>query len=220
MPLDTKNKIFFIHIPKTGGSSVRELLGIEKPEKPTEQRRILFGNAKEGHYSRHGAICYHHMTLKELLKKGLITEELLDEYYNIAFTRNPYTRLLSEYFFRDQPGGTFKRFVKDILFPNYKKGALHHFYFNHLVPQHEYIFLNDEPVTDFLGSYETLTDSIDILREEIAYHKGLKTQKKIPHHKKTGSFKKNMDKFYDRETLDMVNEVYEQDFSLLGYKIK
>ena len=75
-------KIIFIHIPKTAGSSIEHLLRDEG------RYELDFIGVRNGRSTHH----YMGIELKMILK------DLYPKYYKFSFVRNPYDRLISEYF--------------------------------------------------------------------------------------------------------------------------
>ena len=73
------HKFVFIHIPKTGGSSI-ETLFLGKP-----QRRWA---PEINHY-------FQHATAAEL-RNRLMNRDNFDRYFKFAFVRNPWDRIVSE----------------------------------------------------------------------------------------------------------------------------
>jgi chondroitin 4-sulfotransferase 11 len=82
MPYNDQLKTVFLHIPKTGGTTIKRMLGIrqfnsENPELiPSPQ----------------------HLTCALLRTK--MGGEKYDSYFKFTFIRNPWSRLVSEYFWR------------------------------------------------------------------------------------------------------------------------
>ena len=86
MPLFFEDNIFFIHIPKTGGSSIEKFL-------ESNGRKMSF-NCENGDIS----VNYHspqHMTFREIEKMGLD----LPGFKFFTILRDPVQRTISEYFY-------------------------------------------------------------------------------------------------------------------------
>lgn len=103
MPLNHKLKVLFIHIPKTGGTSIIQMLDMT-----TQSQMNYSGNIKRypiihkaylpffstGEYSNLLTRPPQHFTLKELKR---ILGNSVDDYYKFSVVRNPYARIASEY---------------------------------------------------------------------------------------------------------------------------
>jgi len=187
-----KHKCIFVHIPKTGGISVARAL-----------------------FDQRGG----HMTARYY--KQLFGVFTFNKYFSFAFVRNPYSRLFSAYNFLMEGGyderdkkwaaeniihyETFHEFVKKWLDREniYKK--------NHFVPQSHYVCnQNFEIQVDFIGRFEKL--NVDF--QEICNK--LNIDSKLPHYN-SSSTKKNWRTFYDKQTLKMVEDIYQKDFEAFGY---
>lgn len=85
MPVNYKNKIIFVHIPKCGGTSVEVFFNMRNKESLYSTDENVINNVK---YS------LQHLTpnlIKELIP------DIYDDYTKFTIIRNPYERVLSEY---------------------------------------------------------------------------------------------------------------------------
>jgi hypothetical protein len=83
-----KHRFIFIHIPKTAGTSIEEVLRDE-----TCQLR-----SREWDKARVPHTPLNHLTLQELADYGTLTPAQLRSYFKFCFVRNPWDRLISEIF--------------------------------------------------------------------------------------------------------------------------
>lgn len=190
-----KRKFVFIHIPKTGGSSVASS-GIKK------KCRV------KGHNSRHP---------KYPLFKDMPPDK--DVFY-FAFVRNPWDRLVSSFFYL-KGGGNQKRDAAD--FKKYFGGAQSFssllknwddFFANqiHFKPQYQWICDKEGDVTlDFVGHFENLQEDFNIVCDKIGIQ-----PRKLPHRNKTEH--KHYSEYYTDETRELVAEKYAKDIEHFGYK--
>jgi len=200
MPIFNINnkRVLFIHIPKTGGTSIENWLS----------------NFGEMQFYQPGIPTFmkctpQHLTLNDC--NVLFSEGFFDIIF--AIVRNPYHRLLSEYFFRtaDQLK-TFKRRVDFsdwlVLHLNEAQTNKHHLD-NHFRPQ-----------TDFIGEQMKIFKLEDGLEKVISYLKKelkIRTSKKIQLLNKSKAKKKLS---WSVEALNMVNRFYKNDFEQLKYQIQ
>tara|TARA_B110000483_G_C18100238_1_gene505533 strand:+ start:292 stop:699 length:408 start_codon:yes stop_codon:yes gene_type:complete len=89
-----------------------------------------------------------------------------NDYFKIAFIRNPYDRALSKYFHHKKiDGGTkSEQLAKQLDFNEWiKNGGLS--VFN---PQYEYIYDNETNLCDFIGRFENLQEDYNFLKNKFS----------------------------------------------------
>jgi hypothetical protein len=191
-----KQKVIFIHIPKSAGASMSEFLAV----KPTNN--------------------VHHKDLAILtnIKKGMYTD-----YFKFAIVRNPFARLVSVYghyigggnksqhdrsiqeIFRALKYSGFVRNINNLssIIPSYEQD-LHPC----IMSQYEYICDNNGDVLlDYIIYFERLQEGVDYIGER------LNIQREFPHRNNSGSQHKYQD-FYTQELIDIVAGQYRKDISL------
>jgi len=190
MPIDFTHKAIFIHIPKTGGRAVSQLMGIQK-----DVRKNLY--CKE----------LTHMTLP-MIKKHVDTKG----YYVFTFVRDPYTRITSEYSWRmrnimspvfQEPVAYRLSFAAymELLLERWDKLSSVWNERCHVVPQVEY--LNDR-VNIF--RFEKIESECDVLKRMFGIDKGLQKVNPgvaLPQH--------------TERTREITRLLYRDDFKRLGY---
>jgi len=196
-------KFIFIHIPRTGGTSIETIFkkryGVSIPER--KHRTILF--------------------YKE--NPSYTNEE--KQYRSFTFIRNPWVRtvslfLLAKMLDRDHPlrpytFNGFKGFVLELpkIMSNpksYKPNV-----YKSVRPMYDFIMnKNDELVIDWVGQYEYYLEDWDTINSKIGV-----PPIKLPRVKYTrGSNIDNIDGFYTSKQLkDIVAEVYKEDIEFFGY---
>lgn len=159
MPIHHKYKILFIHIPKTGGSSIETFFNMTKIE------NLYYGNE----IGELDGVRYalQHMTAFHLKYLDLASK-YFDDYFKFAFVRNPYERVLSEYFGQD------KRTRVDFDLDLYKKwfDETHSIIdTDHKLPQYEFVYDKEgRQLVDFIGRFETIKDDFGKILSQIDYH--------------------------------------------------
>lgn len=126
MPLSPKYKLVFIHIPKTGGTSIEEFF--------RENGGCLYWERKK-QYNGHSI---QHCTYQELKELGLVPEG----YRIFTVIRHPYERFLSDYnYYRtlDRFDGDILSFAKKFFgepegFDNHNKSIFHFLEVNGKIP--------------------------------------------------------------------------------------
>lgn len=189
----------FLHIPKTGGTSIESWLAdvystpaqyLSKEKHPNEE-------STPQHFG------YHKL-------KGLVGE-VNQPLFTFAIVRNPYHRLESEFFYRLQakyinlgPGAEtmFSAWVCDML----QKVKTHpHMLDNHLQPQ-VYYYHKDLTMYKFEDGFEAIVQSISAQLGVVAPHSlaAKKVSKKKP-------------VVWSNQAIAMVNSAYKADFTTFDY---
>lgn len=207
MPVNHEHKILFVHIPKTGGQTVCKILNIPK------------GSKKHYYWkSDKNEIDYGHATIKQLSE--LIN---LDDYYKFTFIRNPYDRLVSEYFFRIKnisaknsvlklkQKTSFNEFVKQVYELHKRRFNSKHYFITHYIPQYDYINIDGDIKVDDVYRYEEFENNVRKIINEF----NLKDE--IPKKNISKNKKSDYMEYYNMETKKMVNEIYETDFFRFNY---
>ena len=192
-----KARSLFIHIPKTGGISIRN---------------SLYGYREFGH-----------MSLAECQR--ILPTWVLKRYFKFAFVRNPWDRLCSAYCFLKSGGinpgdkswaakhlaryASFEEFVCSKALDN---PAI--FRFMHFRPMCEYLM--PQPGTqlpmDFIGFYENLTEDFDFIRQSLGIAASLE------HLNATRMLAgKDYRDLYTGKMIDLGARFYAQDIRAFGY---
>ena len=194
-----KYKCIFVHIPKTGGTSIENVLG-DSADQP-----VSGGSA-------HDPITHY----KEKYS------EHFDQYFKFSIVRNPWDRTLSIFNYLSnggnqsevglniakEIGNDFKKFCKNILVAEQCSTALT----LHLRSQWQYLNLPAASKFDFIGRFETLEEDY----ENIAYKLGITA--KLPHTRKTPHLP--YWNYYDEECITIVQERYAKDVAQWEYKFE
>jgi hypothetical protein len=84
VPVDHDQKLLFIHVPKTGGTTILTLLGLWKEERSPDLH-TLFGDL--------GPLDLQHLTVAQA--RQFLTPAEFAAYFKFAFVRNPWDRAVS-----------------------------------------------------------------------------------------------------------------------------
>lgn len=193
-----KNKAaIFIHIPKSAGVSIYKSLF------DTDS----FGHVPLTHYQKN-------MSKKEF-----------DSSYKFTFVRNPYDRLHSAYTYLKQGGRKrpidleySKRIKKVDSFEEFVLKSLKDdniWHMQHFKPQVEYLKDMGNTINlNFIGKFESLESDFNYVASK------LNVNKKLGVLNKTKADRKNYMTYYSQEMLQLVNDLYHDDFQSLGYQKK
>jgi hypothetical protein len=222
MPVSHKHNAIFVHIPKTGGTTVFEKLGIEK------NNASLYGIFKDGEsYKLTGTPCSILQHLNILQIKKLVGKNCFDNYFKFAFVRDPYTKAVSTYFYQKAMDNEHILFKRDMSFGDFVENLYDNFHllYNnkiishngacHFLPQSDFIFdKKGGLLADYIGRFENfefhlcyicyildihwdIDDGTDILNKGIYDHAS---------------------NFYDVKTKKLVHSMYKTDFENFNYK--
>ena len=203
------NQFIFVHIPKTGGTSVEALLlkqegvGIENSNLPLsaltrdQQRRYRVGRNSRQHWPL-GRFPYRYQR----------------KYFCFTFVRNPWDLMVSEFLYVMRVDGLppvdsdalsspafqegFKRFIRS------GKGERYH-----LRPQHRFINRH----MDFIGRFENLQQDFEAVSERI----GLPLEK-LSH--RNQSVRGHYSGYYDDESRALVSKKFRKDIELFGFSFR
>ena len=183
MAVSHKDKLVFIHIPKTGGTSISSALNLNPP---TQRRHLSYPS------------------LKSKFKKDI------SKYFSFTFVRNPWDRVVSEFFWR-----------KSCVHLNTKKLSLEQFVYKikdmknpHLASQHSFIIDNQgKKLVDFIGRFEFLEKDF-----KTACNKANLSERKLPCKNKTKH--RHYTEYYNNNTRDIIAEKYAKDIEYFNYKFE
>ena len=189
--INHKDKFIFVHIPKTGGTSIESLFIKNADIKDVPEKHSM---ARD------------------------IDSELLEKYYTFTFVRNPWDRMVSYYKFRIKRsfdmyshGESFKEWISFICSNNAQQIKAYQFNLA-IKDQYEYIVnKTNEIIIDFVGKFENFQQDFDIACDRI----GIPRQE-LPHINKTDHL--HYTEYYDDETRSIVAEKYSKDIKYFGYK--
>lgn len=197
MPLSFNENLIFIHIPKTGGTTVQKVLGLEhfyneRPKKfPSPQ-----------HYT--------YSDLRNLLGDSI------DDWFSFSFVRNPYSRIFSEWKWRktltdrtmrvDIGFEAFVYYIREEYLRNEEAGD------NHWRPQSDFI----DPNINFIGRFENFEKDFSKILERIYIYPDIGRKRKIPNLNRTTSGGDYRDAYYSY-TKKEVENLYQKDLDTFGY---
>lgn len=209
-----KHKCIYVHIPKTGGSSINHLLLPIKHE-----RKHLIGNYRSRFQPMEWGL--QHLRASYIL--GELGYEIFNKFFKFSFVRNPWDKLVSQYFYtsavvrhelREWVGitidSTFEEYITKLY--NSNPLVLTHPHWAH---QHEFLYdLKGNQMVNFIGKFENFQEDYnqicDILKIE---------RTELPQINKSSPRKeKHYTEFYNDKTRKMVETIYKKDIEIFQYK--
>jgi len=207
----TKHKIniLFIHIPKTGGSSLETYFS--KTYKISLSSSSIYGGLSPATMKKYNITnTLQHLTYQKIIEckslfRGFSMTMLESNFKIITIVRNPYDRLVSDLFYHKYINNNIvvtidiiKKYVADNCD-------------NHSLPQHKFINENDINKNDIvILRTESLND--DMIKLGFADFNDLKINTNGCQNRKT-----YID-YLNRECIDYINDYYDNDFILFGYE--
>ncbi|AUS05843.1 sulfotransferase family 2 domain-containing protein [Pseudotamlana carrageenivorans] len=224
MPYSKKHNTLFIHIPKCAGKSFEVALGITSKREVNKYKwrsninrfgklilkKTLDKKALPRLWGVHDiTLAMQHLTYAEIELLNLIDTETLNNSIKVAIVRNPYDRAVSSYHHMGQGYNSFLDFLQNY----YAAPSRDHNALAHKRPQID--FLRDKEgniVVENLIRFENLQEDFKTFKKNY----NIKTAE-IPH---IGQQRKESSyiNFYNSETKKLVEEIFNSDFKLLGYK--
>lgn len=197
-------KCIFIHIPRTGGSSIEDVIW---PGERTEAD--LWMGFVGPYHNKHQTGGLQHLLATQV--RDELGEQCFDAYFKFSFVRNPWDRAVSQYmltcrrpdlrqYIGMHDNDSFKRYLELIARREHVQWA----------PQHR--FLHDAGgnlLVDYVGRFERLE------RDAALVFLRLGLDAKLPHSHATERLP--IDEYYDDEAVATVAAMYERDIELLGY---
>lgn len=184
-------RCIFIHIPKTGGQSIYQSL--------FETKRS-------------------HIDLKYFEAHN---PRLFNEYFKFAFVRNPYSRLVSSFFYTVQAKDhnlnwvnkdlkndrDFPRFLSALNQSAFRQKVLTHPNFR---PQHKFVTnLNGNVALDYTGRFENIGSDFEFLSDKLSIVHKLAHRNKSDH--------ESPENYFNPDSLKLINDMYAIDFEIFGY---
>ena len=185
--INYKHKFIFVHVPKTAGRIIENYL-------------LNFDSIRE--WQPHHPITDYIKRVKNF-----------NSMFKFSFVRNPYEKLLSEYFyFRKKDGCNCKRNF-DTHYNTFKKFVISDAVENCSWKNHStlQIEMANPKYMNFIGRFENLQEDFNTVCDKIGI-----PRKKIQHRNKTEH--KHYTEYYDEETKQFVAEKYAKDIEYFGYK--
>ncbi len=199
--ISLKNRFLFIHVPKTGGNSIQNILS-----RHSDDKIVILNNMQDGKERfevRYANTQLHkHSSLQDY---RIVFGSRINELYKFVTIRNPWDRAISFYFspHRGEVEWDKKSFLQ--------------FVSSNVKPLRHYLQLeaNDSFVSnvDFIIKYESLENDFRRVLEIIKVKMEL-----LPHRNK--STRKHYTHYYDSELIDFIHDAFLEDIQLGGYKYK
>ncbi|RLB44268.1 MAG: sulfotransferase [Deltaproteobacteria bacterium] len=215
MLISLKYKFIFVHIAKTGGTSIRAALRYYKWTDP--YRIPFFLCSRLSALTGHKIACKIPRHAKIITAYEMLPREIFDQLFKFAFVRNPWDLQVSSYhhIMRERPHllkgiNSFQDFLKWKLDPD---RPYHYIIDTSIELQSDYLVdLNGKVIVDFIGRYENLQQDF----VEACNRIGI-SPKRLPH-KRQAKDRKPYQEYYTDETAELIAQHFHKDIDMFGYK--
>ncbi len=215
MLLSPGHGFLFVHIAKTGGTSVRAALNRQRWRDPWYWP--IFLCARFSHLSGHRLALKLPRHAKIIAAKELLPREVFNGLFKFAFVRNPWDLQVSSYHHirRERPqylGGhdNFTDFLRWKLDP--ERPYQYHIETS-IERQSDYLIdLNGCPCVNFIGRYEQLADDFS----RVCRRLGLKCSP-LPHRRRAADRDSDYRSYYTDDTAEWIAQHFARDIAWFGY---
>ena len=209
-------KAIFIHIPKTGGSYIAEILSKNYGFKSYYLQRLdhkIFCLGKDESVDKHenkihGTLMYY-KTSPYINKIMNMDDNKWNTYFIFTFVRNPYDRIVSGWNYVNKYNIPFKKYI------NIGNNVNAYDYWHVFMSQIRHIISNNGKIrADYIGKFEDLESNLRYVLNKLGFHRiihklFLKNEKKH----------KNYKLYYeDTSIIQKVNIIVEEDLKNLDYE--
>jgi hypothetical protein len=216
MLLSPKYQFLFVHIAKTGGTSIRAALETLRWRDPWYYPMFLC--SRLSHLSGHRLATKLPRHAKVIAAQELLPKEFFDGLFKFAFVRNPWDLQVSSFHHlrRERPQllighDSFEQFLRYKLDP--ARPYQYHLDTS-ITPQTDYLIdLKGQIIVDFIGRYERLHDDFNAACARIGI-----TPPALPHARKSRDRQQDYRGYYTDATAELVAQHFARDIALLNYQ--
>jgi hypothetical protein len=202
----------FVHVPKTAGSSLSRAL-----------TDCAFDPGAPPNYDLCWGWCpirqvwLQHLTLQQMVDYKFVSRQEVDSLFIFAIVRNPYSRVLSDFYFLRrnleyrgsfadmlEAHGPWRALLSDRTTSSYRG--------DHPRAQIDYVTLDGKVAVDHVGRHEALDGTLAILHDN-----GIIQNRTLPR-SNTQSYRfQHYSHFYSNQEIRNVTDIYGHDLSSFGY---
>ena len=205
--ISRSRKCIFVHIPKTGGTSVEDLIW---PDKTARTEGELWGGLIDKHRNKYQTGGLQHLLARQILLE--VGKEEFSGCFSFAMVRNPWDKAVSQYIFMDKredlrqiagmkKGDSFKKYLSLIPKKTHVQWA----------PQIDFTHdANGGQLVNYIGRFESFAETVHHVLGVL----GMQADA-IPHEKR-GS-RRPYQEYYDAEAREMLGEMYAADIDTFAY---
>ena len=210
-----KNKLIFIHIPRTAGSTVENFLWKYEDDLKRTSKNLWMGFVtKYNNEFQTGGL--QHLTTNHVTK---IYPKEMSEYFTFAFVRNPFTRIVSQYLYTLNHRADLQEYLGIDYNAPYEKYLEKIDKIDHVqwMPMHKFLLdESDNLKVKFVGRQENFkNDFLKVLKKiNISYNDDFLIQNKSNNNIIYKDFYKN------RANIEFIEKKYKKDLEFFNYTFK
>ncbi|MCA9216817.1 MAG: sulfotransferase family 2 domain-containing protein [Planctomycetales bacterium] len=208
MLISFEKRFLFVHVPKTGGTSMRAVLQKHADPQDSAVNRLLESVGISVNHFLGSYRSYRFRTHERLaVVNRRLPNPVFAELFKFGFVRDPWELLPSMYrFIRKTPHHKRHRAVSQMCFPTFIEFAIA----KKLANQKRLIANSrGEILLDFVGKFERLEADFARVREKLGIRRGL------PH--LNGTKQKTVAAYYDSATVRRIQSAFADDIETFGY---
>ena len=214
MILSLRYKFLFVHIAKTGGTSIRAALRWYRWKDPYRIPQFLCSRISSLSHHRLGCKIPRHA--KGVAAYEMLPRDLFNELFKFAFVRNPWDLQVSSYHHIQRERPHLLKGIKDFeAFLRWKLDPARPYQYiidTSIELQSEYLIdLNGNIIVDFIGRYERLEEDFQEACDRI----GIKAPK-LPHRRQAKD-RTAYQEYYTDEAVELIARHFRRDVEMFGY---
>jgi len=214
MLMSNRYNFLYVHIAKTGGTSIRKSLSRLRWRDPLYIPQFIC--ARLDHLTGHRIGAKFPRHAKAIAAQEMLPRELYSRLFKFAFVRNPWDLQVSSFHHirRERPdalGGItdFKEFMRFKLDP--QRPYQYHIDTS-IELQSDYVKdLHGQVILDYIGRYERLQDDFNHI------YARLKLRPEVLPHKRKATDRSDYRRYYDDATAELVATRFKADIDTFGY---
>lgn len=200
-------RCIFVHIPKTGGTSIEDLIW---PDMALRSESDLWMGFVDPYHNKYQTGGLQHLLARQI--RSEVGADVFESYFKFSIVRNPWDKAVSQFAYMSQrkdlmdyigmqPGDCFKKYLELISRKKHVQWE----------PQVSFVFDdNGDSLVDHIGRLESFTQSVTRIMSRLGI-----TTTAIPHSNK-GQRNAYQD-YYDTESEEWVRAMYADDVQTFGY---
>jgi hypothetical protein len=217
MLLSYRYNFLFVHIAKTGGTSVRAALSGLRWHDPIYW--LMWPAQRLSHLTGHRTVTKFPRHAKVIAAKEMLPAEIFAKLYKFAFVRNPWDLQVSSYHHIRRERGDVMAHIKS--FPEFIRWKLdparpYQYHVDTSIElQSDYLKdLSGKIIVDFIGRTERLQEDFDTVCKRIGI-----PSKTLPHQRQAKD-RDDYRKYYDSATTELVARHFKADIDAFGYRFE
>ncbi len=215
MELSLKYNFLFVHLAKTGGTSIRAALARYRWRDPARLSLFIASRLSAVNHHRLGIKIPRHA--RAIAAQEMLPADVFSRLFKFAFVRNPWDLQVSSYHHikRERPDlligiPDFPAFVRYKLNPD--RPAQYHLDASSRLQTSCLIDLEGNQIVDFVGRYERLAEDFATVCQYIGI-----SPKPLGQHRRATERSSDYRSYYDSATAEYVAEYFSRDIRVFEY---